>query len=229
MALPSQITASINGNGLNGIIYSLKNTYGITSPVDSGIVIPSGTETNSKSENINNTIAGWKESCWVSVGTYSNPFYQVYFPMHWISITGYSLRSCSESWTYPKIWKVYGFNDDNKNQDESKWDVLGENTSTASQPYCYTSSDTCSTGFQVGTFTTKITGKSYKYLRFVLTEPSRSSLPRFVTSGFDVFGTLSSSKMSFNRRRTICTCLRKRRIVSPDVVYIIIGMSLARS
>ena len=227
MAFINKVTAEPSGNNLNGIIYSLKNKFNIANPIDDGIIVPSGTTTESRSSNIENTIVGWSESCWATVNTDPNPFYQIYFPKHWLLVSGYSLRGCS-LWSYPKKWKVFGFNEENKNN-ESKWDELGENSSTSSQPFCYTTSTYCDTNFAVGTFTTKITNKFYQYIRFVSTQSSYTNNPRFILSGFDIFGTLSLTKSNALPRRTICTCLRKPRIVSSDVIVLIIGMSILQS
>ena len=228
MVLVDNINVEPNGNDLNGIIYYIKSTLNIADPISEGIVTPSGTEALSSYTNIDNTIVGWSKTCWITVSTSSNPFYQVYFPKHWIRITGYSLRSCDNGFNYPKKWKVYGFSEENKNE-ESQWDELGENTSTADQPYCYTTSTSCYGEYKVGTFTTKKMNKFYKYIRFVLSQASSSSYPCFQLSGFDIFGTLSSSKLNVFPRRTICTCIRKRRIISPDITNIIIGMSVMQS
>ena len=223
MVLINSVTTEPHGNGLNGIIYTLMNNFGVSKPYEKGLIIPTGTENEPGYLTIGNTIDDWNNACWTTVNTNSNPFYQVFFPKHSILISGYSLRSCNGV-CYPKKWKVYGFNEENKNE-ESKWDEIGENSSTSSQPYCYTSSDTCDTNFAVGTFTTKKTNKPYRYIRFVLSQPSRTTSPRFTISGFDVFGTLSLSKI----RRTICTCIRKQRIASSEVMILIVGMSMFQS
>ena len=133
MALPQSITAEINGNALNGILYSLKTKYQITDPIESGFIVPSATNTNEG--NINNTIVGWEKVCWKTTIIGPGLYYQVYFPKGQIEVTGYSLRGCGGGF-YPKKWKVFAFNEENKNV-ESSWDILGENTSTASQPYYY--------------------------------------------------------------------------------------------
>ena len=225
MTLVDNINAEPNGNELNGIIYYIKNTLHIADPISEGIITPSGTEAHTGNTDIENTIVGWSKTCWYTIDTSTNPFYQVYFPKHCIKVSGYSLRGCDIVATFPRTWKVYGFNEENKDK-ESEWDELGENTSTQSQPYCYTTNyDCCNGEYKVGTFTTKKMNKFYKYIRFVLSEPSRSSSPRFLLSGFDIFGTLSLSKSLKSSRRTVCTCIRKRRLVSPDVIYIIIGMT----
>ena len=39
MTLSQAIIADINGNALNGIIYSLKTTYQITNPIISGYIV----------------------------------------------------------------------------------------------------------------------------------------------------------------------------------------------
>ena len=228
MGIPGQITVEPNGNALNGIIYEIKSRYD-PNPITSGVIKPSSEGTDSSSEtDISNTIVEWEKSCWLSLTSSQKPFYQVYFPKRWIQITGYSLRGCSK-WAYPKKWKVYGFNEENKN-DQSKWDELGDNVSTSSQPYCYTNSDTCTTNYAVGTFTTKKMNKFYQYIRFVSTQSSQTTYPRFVLSGLDVFGTLSLTKSLMLPRKTICTCLRKHPgIVSSDVIVLIIGMSMIQS
>ena len=228
MTFLNKVTAEPNGNALNWIIYKLKNNHNIPNPIQSGYIIPSSIGSDSSYANIDNTIVDWSKSCWVSVDTNPNPFYQVYFPKNWIHITGYSLRSCHIGLCYPKKWKVYGFNEDNKN-DQSKWDELGENISTSSQPYCYTTSGNCNTNYAVGTFTTKKTNNVYQYIRFVLTKSSCSSISRFILSGFDVFGTLSSTRLFMFPRKTICTCLRRRKNISSDVIVLIIGMSVIQS
>ena len=217
MVFPSVIGIEPNGNGLNGIIYSLKNNYGITNPIESGII--ELTSTQSYSGSIENTIVGWEKVCWVTYLNYSNPYYQVYFPKGRIEISGYSLRGCGEGWFYPKKWKVFGFNDDDKN-DESKWDELGENFSTSSQPYCYTTNTNCITNYEVTTFTTKKMNKLYRYIRFVSTESSCSTdFSRFILSGFDIFGVLYFDDLKyFNRYYNGCTCIKPQRALSRDIV-----------
>jgi hypothetical protein len=227
MTLPKEVTANINGNKLNGIIYSLKTIYQITNPIKRGLIVPSATDTDKG--NINNTIVEWVKTQWYTSISTSGLYYQVYFPIGSIEVTGYSLRGSSGAY-YPKTWKVFGFNEDNKN-DESSWDVLGENTSTASQPYCYTTSDNCNS-YDVGTFTVKITNKFYKYVRFVMTNGSTSfGIGRFQLSGFDIFGVLSflSNPIPQIYRVSCKTCKMKMRITSQYDLYLIIVMSLMQS
>ena len=222
MELPSKIKADPSGNVLTGIVYSLKNTYGISDPIEKGIIVLSSTET--ANGNISDTIVSWTTSpCWATVNTKPNPFYQVSFPKGSIDVSGYFLRGCGTGFVYPKAWRVYGFNEDNKNNEES-WDVLGDNYSASSQPYCYTSYDVCKS-FDTGTFTVKKTNRYYKYVRLVQTQSSRNGEYRFVVTGFDIYGTLLLS----SARKSRCTCVRKRRIINQDVVHIIIGMALIYS
>jgi hypothetical protein len=226
MALPQEIKADISGNALNGIIYSLKTKYNITNPIESGYIIPSAS--NTEGGDIKNTIVGWQQTCWYTSLTYPPLYYQVYFPRGQIEVTGYSLRGCP-GMCFPTNWKVYAFHEENMNN-ESSWDVLGDNISSASQPYCYTTSTNCQT-YDTGTFTVKRTNKFYKYVRFVMTGGSCYSYTkgRFISSGFDIFGTLSFLTNPYIQTQKINqnTCIR--RITSPDVVYIIIGMSLMQS
>lgn len=194
--IASSITVPlITTNELNGIIYELKNKYKID-PINDNYIIPSAV--NDK-QGTRTTIVTWSSYIYRAAGSNgdkNDAWVQLTFPRGYIFPTAYSMRgvySTKSSPCFAKSWDVYGIFDGDLN-DESKWDLLGQND-TSQSIYCqYLLENRCHDK-RVGTFTLKplpsIIG--YKHLRWRARENCKSSCKySFATSGIDIYGKLSA-------------------------------------
>ena len=176
------VTAHPIGNSMDGIINKTKN-HGVN-PLS---IIKSSYFGPEKNGNPNMLVTGGNFQCyggktaWVEFKFVN----YLYFP------TYYTLRGVSTAWTYSRGWDVYGYNEENKN-DESKWDIIGHGTSCANY---------CGTGFTTTTDMKYATypidneeSKEYKYIRWNVTEGSTSSYLTFSASAIELFGKLSISR-----------------------------------
>ena len=97
----------------------------------------------------------------------------------------------SSGWSYQRSWDVFGFNEDNKDN-EKTWDKLGQGKSC--DDFCGTSSSICS-GSKYATFALDDSNrdfeKGYKYLRWNVTLGSVSQYTTFAASAIELFGDLS--------------------------------------
>ena len=204
MTLPSTITVKPSGNQLKGIIDKLMNTYQISDPVASNIVVPSsvGDYVNSAQANVKTIVLKDKEYYGTTWG--AGAWIQLTFPNRFIFPTAYSLKSTTGSWSYAKAWNVYGIHAGDENKDVSKWDLLGSNR-TSESIYCNPAdrNGRC-TSTDVGTFTLKPMPSriGYRHIRWVATEGCETNAESaFATSGVDVYGSLSMIRI-INKQKT---------------------------
>ena len=198
-----------NGNTLSGIFYQIINKFKVSDPITSGIVELS---TNGELLGSIENVVLWESDFYSYLTTGVDVYLQMKFPRRYLLPTGYSIRGSSGN-CYSTKWKFFGFNEGEETS-ESKWKLLGENTTTET--------GLCGTGLycnseSVATYSIKPASKGFRYLRWSSVASSCDG-SRFVTTGMDVYGTLSKTqiRISKNRQKLI------RRISSTLTVFILI-------
>ena len=193
------ISASPQGNFLKGIIHYIKNGLGINDPIASNIVIPSAMGSALGDQK---TLVLWDSDCFLAT-TNANSWVQLSFPGRYIFPSAYSLRGVTGVWCYPLEWNVYGIKDGEENKTSDDWDLIGS-SKTSESTYCLTNSVTCN-DTTVGTFKLKRMHSliGYRHLRWMITKGSCSDIPRFATSGIDVYGTLSVLNINLKDAKNI--------------------------
>ena len=189
MSLPDVIgPISPNGDDMNGIIYTIRQT--ISDPISSGIIKATGTG----SSNPNNVVLSSSSSYWGSSNSIGS-YIQFEFINRHLKPTHYSFRGCL-GLCFAKTWKLFGFNDGEEN-DDSKWILLGDNASSGSS-YCEPRSGEGCGNENVGTFSVLPTNIGFRYFRWTLKECSCSGNYHMTYRGIDLFGTLSTNQNHFS-------------------------------
>ena len=136
-------------------------------------------------------------------GTVANILFD--FKKHLIIPTNYSLRGRNKTtgWNIQTVWNVYGFNEINKNNNES-WTDLGKRTGVDDNFYGLTGS---ATTFSVD----NPKHLAFRYIKFVTLNSTSNKYLVFSTSGIEMFGAFVINSMycfqSIRRRSTIYTSL----------------------
>jgi len=191
----------VTRNALNGIIYKLKNVYKVD-PITSNIVVPSSVN---DIKGTCKTLVYWNESLFDAGDDklYKYPWFQLSFPSGLIFPTAYSMRGVSGGFYFPSTWEVFGIPEDKEN-DESSWDLLATNSRDEST-YCkIIVGSGCNDAVNVGTFTLKETSKGYKHLRWRLKTVYGNGNPYFPSSGVDVYGVLVANSLHLRVKRSRC-------------------------
>ena len=188
MSLPDIIgPISPNGDDMNGIIYHIRQI--IPNPISSGIIQVSSCETHNG--NANDMVLCSESIYWQSKSI-AGSFIQFDFINRFLKPTHYSLRGWENS-CYAKRWKIFGFNS-GEETDNSKWFLLGENTSVGSN-FCG-GSTYCGSN-NIGTFSVRVSDIGFRYFRLITEEPSCSGSYHMSMRGIDLFGTLSRQQCIF--------------------------------
>ena len=194
------------GNSMDGIVNKLKNLsinpLNIIEPVSSRTYPKTHPEIISKDKE--------EQVCCTSTA-----WILFTFKRYLIFPTYYSLREgVATSHSYSKQWTLFGFNEDNKNE-ENKWDVLG--TYENSEEYCGNSTGCKQRGY-IKTFPIKTDKmKGYKYIKLNITAGSHTDYISYFSYGFDFFGKLSPNR--------ICTPNLRNRF-RPTILQAILIISL---
>ena len=198
MPLPSIIGPILpNGHNLSGIIYTLRSKYGINDPITNEIIIP---YCNNNVTSIPNNIILWTGFWGSGFGSESLQVYlELKFPDRYIFPTGYSLKGSKLDYYYPTEWKVYGYNEEQRDKGEDLWTLLEHRTLTSDIPSCNQATDKKCNSESVGTFVfaNQMPKFGYRYLRWIAVKSSESG-PRLAASALDLYGALSKkSTFSF--------------------------------
>ena len=184
-----------SGDILKGIFYELKKY--VSNPVSDDIVSLYSTT----SQGDINSVVMWDGDWANEIGT---NYLEIGFPHYHLFPRNYTLRSASQEWYYAKKWVVYGYNEDERD-DQTKWTKLHEGSSSSSV-YCGTE-ERCD-GVRTNTFgINQIDPQTnFKYIRFVNIEPSGKNT-HFITSGIDFYGYLSIEERISFHNHNICTIM----------------------
>ena len=199
--IPSVIGPISPSNPPNGIIHTIRTNHGISNPVTEGIIKPTALNTDSGS--INNVVLSSGD--WATTQTLNpSPFFQLEFPNRFLFLSAYSMKGISNTgWCCQSKWRIEGFNKENEG-DSSKWTLLGRNTSSEKN-FCGDSSR-CSSN-EISTYSVIVQSKGFRYIRWTSEDSyCGSSYCRFVASGMEVYGTLSTSSLVAKTRKK-CSCL----------------------
>ena len=197
MCLPEIIKAvniSSGSDEPHGIIYYVRNNI-LVSNLNNFFKL--STNATSPSGSLD-TLISWN-NVWSSSNS-KNSYVQIEFKNKYVFPTHYSLKG-AKGYYFAKEWNLYGFNSENEEPVLLATDNSIESTYCGDPSTCLTGYDCCNDDW--GTFSINITNKGYRFFRLKCKTPSYEPLPyRFVVSGFEIFGTLSSSlKM---KKRTFC-------------------------
>ena len=183
-----------SGSDLKGIIYEIKEKYGITNPVKRKIVLANS---SGNKENTHDAVILWDKKSWQSAPA-NNPWIQLDFPKGFIQPTAYSIRGVKpfDQRCFAKTWDVFGiYNNDENNK--TKWIKLASNKSSETN-FCKNTVKNACFDFSVGTYNLESmkSSKGFRHIRFVLTETVENEFcigennHYFATSGIDIYGTL---------------------------------------
>ena len=119
----------------------------------------------------------------------SSTYIQISFLKGYIYPTGYTLKGLV-GYCFARSWNVYGIKEGDE-ENKEKWVILGSNDNTQST-YCnIVASDGNCANADVGSFALKPLKytRGFKHMRWTSTEKSC-----FLTTGLDIYGTLSLSQ-----------------------------------
>lgn len=185
MTIPDEITANIipTGNGEpRGIIYKIRSLVTNTKILE--YVFPT---TNADRYGDYKTFVKW-DSFWHS-DFKQDAYIQVEFKDRYVFPTHYSLKGALGRY-HSKNWNLFGFNKIGEAMTLLSSDTCvgstycGDPAKSSPDIYCCQSDDW-------GTFKIKNAKKSFRYFRFVSTEPTRAGKWLMIAVGFDIFGVLS--------------------------------------
>ena len=186
-------------NALNGIIYTLNNTYKIN-PLKQKYVVPSSFGT---AHGHLTSLVDWQDEYVAGQGSEENPpWVQLTFPRGVIFPTAYSMRGVSSQYSFAKSWYVYGISKGDE-FNKNNWRLLGENDTSQSTFCNILLGDGCA-DTRTGTFELRTTfsNEGFRHLRFVAKEHSPSDRYFFSTSGIDIYGKYIFSETI--HRGTLC-------------------------
>ena len=186
-----------SGSELKGIIYEIKQKYGITDPIKSNIVLASS---NGNNENTHDVVVLWNKNSWQSKAA-ENPWVQLDFPKNYIRPTAYSMRGVkpNDQRCFATKWDVFGICEGDEKY-SAKWIKLASNSSSETD-FCKITIQNACFDIRVGTYNIGQikSNKRFKHIRFVLTDTCNNPAcvgtnnHNFATSGIDVYGTLYAS------------------------------------
>ena len=199
-----------NGDELKGVINELKKY--VSNPITDNII---SFNASTYAGNINNVIM-W-DGDWAS--GLGSDYLEISFPRHNLIPTHYSIRSPeTDGWYYQKKWSVYGYNSKSDRNNENLWVKLHDGESSEGV-FCGTDEfcdDQRTNTFKMNDLTNK---KSFKYIRFVNTQPSGSST-HFVTAGIDFYGYLTiDDRLPIMNYPNLCTNLLLNFLL-PDSLFV---------
>lgn len=189
MHLPITVPFSNTGEH-HGIINKLNKEYKIDLLGEKYLSLSSSKDFTGTISSLVNHGTGYYQS--QSDG--SSTYIQISFLNGYIFPTGYTLKGSTSVGFYSKSWYVYGIHDGDE-KTEGRWETLGIND-TSQSTYCntLTSNGGCYDN-RVGSYTLKPMKAllGYKHLRWK-TKENCDIGNAFLTTGIDVYGTLSPSK-----------------------------------
>ena len=200
MYLPLTVPFSNTGEH-HGIINKLTKTYGVDLLAEKYVELSSSPRFTGEI----NTLVNHGTGHYQSKSDGSSTYIQISFLKGYIFPTGYTLKGPTGSdYAFSKSWYVYGIHEDDE-KNEEKWELLGENDTTQST-YCQKLYGGDCKDDRVGSFSLKQmkTSLGYKFLRWK-TKEGCSHGEAFITSGIDVYGTLSLNKIKA-KRKSFCGC-----------------------
>lgn len=214
MPLPgSIIVQKSKGNPPDGIINEIRTKYGISNPIDAGIVIPTASSTQASYGSIE-TVVLWNSFGW-DTNKESAPYLQICFPNRYVFASSYSIRGINRIDYYQKAWSVHGFNA-NEESVESKWMKLAQHNANETN-FCGGLNYCASTA--VSSYSIKSLNKGFQCIRWTGIESSEpSSNFRFVASGVELYGALSTSSNNWKQKLRSQMCSLMNRF-NPSVLF----------
>ena len=179
-------------NSLDGIFQNIINNS--LDPLDFAEIEYSGNNVNGDKGNLINrkgNFACWNGNVWVQLNFKNLSIYP----------KKYTLRGIfSSGWTYARKWNVFGYNDYNKDN-ENSWDNLGEGES--GENFCGTDSKCTNSKFTTFPLKAHNPNRGYKYLRWKVTAGSTSYLT-FAASAIELFGELTTKRKLCKTNNLLC-------------------------
>ena len=202
MIIAAHIESSTELTEFKGITYALKRIYNITDPIESNFIIPSAKGSRYGHAE---TLVLWNEIVFGDILS-KDSWIELTFPNRFVFPTAYSFRGPSSKsgtfgYCYAKSWDVYGIHEDDEDK-PNKWSFLGSNDVNQSSTFCKKlteSSQQCDDS-SIGTFKLKRRRSKigYRHIRWIMKEGGGKNCSAWAltVSGIDIYGTLSTSKIS---------------------------------